>query len=88
MKPSLLALSEDEDALGAALEDVEAKGAWALLDVLAAGVEAPDAVSGIRPWDETIARIDSGWLSLGVSLPPEWKPFETGFKKRVSPGNL
>lgn len=60
----------------------------AAVAVGAHGVEAPDAVSGIRPWDETIARIDSGWLSLGVSLPPEWKPFETGFTKRVAPGNL
>lgn len=53
----------------------------AAVAVGACGVEAPDAVSGIRPWDETQARIDAGWPSLGVSLPPEWKPEGTGFAK-------
>ena len=53
----------------------------AAVAVGAHGVEARDAVSGIRPWDETEARIDAGWPSLGVSLPPEWRPFGTGFAK-------
>ena len=53
----------------------------AAVAVGACGVEAMDAVSGIRPWDETLARIDAGWPSLGVALPPEWRPFGTGFAK-------
>lgn len=55
----------------------------AAVAVGACGVEAPDAVSGIRSWDETVARIENGWLSLGVTLPPEWKPQGTGFSKIV-----
>ncbi|RYG26132.1 carbohydrate kinase family protein [bacterium] len=58
----------------------------AAVAVGACGVEAPDAVSGIRPWDETVARLEAGWLSLGVTLPPEWKPNGTGFSKLVHPG--
>ena len=53
----------------------------AAVAVGAHGVEAPDAVGGIRPWDETQRRIDAGWPSLGVSLPKEWHPFGTGFAK-------
>ena len=53
----------------------------AAVAVGACGVEAPDAVSGIRSWEETRARIEAGWSSLGVSLPPEWKPLGTGFSK-------
>ena len=53
----------------------------AAVAVGAHGVEAPDAVSGIRSWEETQSRIDAGWPSLGVSLPPEWRPEGTGFTK-------
>ena len=53
----------------------------AAVAVGACGVEAPDAVSGIRPWPATQARIDAGWPSLGVSLPPDWEPFGTGLTK-------
>jgi sugar/nucleoside kinase (ribokinase family) len=35
----------------------------AALAVGACCVEAPDAVSGIRGWDETMQRINSGWES-------------------------
>ena len=57
----------------------------AAVAVGAHGVEAPDAVSGIRPWDDTVARIDAGWPSLGVTLPPEWHPVGTGFAKKGQP---
>lgn len=53
----------------------------AAVAVGAHGVEAPDAVSGIRSWTETVRRIELGWPSLGVALPPEWRPFGTGFTK-------
>jgi sugar/nucleoside kinase (ribokinase family) len=33
----------------------------AALGVGACSVESPDALSGIRPWDETLRRIESGW---------------------------
>jgi sugar/nucleoside kinase (ribokinase family) len=33
----------------------------AALAVGACNVEAPDALSGIRPWDETLQRISAGW---------------------------
>lgn len=56
----------------------------AAVAVGAHGVEAPDAVSGIRSWEATRERIDAGWLSHGVSLPPEWRPFGTGFAKNVA----
>ncbi len=55
----------------------------AAVAVGACGVEAMDAVSGIRSWEDTVARIEGGWLSLGVSLPPEWRPFGTGFAKKA-----
>ena len=55
----------------------------AAVAVGAHGVEESDAVSGIRPWKETVARIESGWLSLGVTLPPEWRPSGTGFAKET-----
>ena len=55
----------------------------AAVAVGACGVEAMDAVSGIRTWEATVERIDAGWLSLGVSLPPEWRPFGTGFAKKT-----
>jgi len=53
----------------------------AAVAVGACGVEAPDAVSGIRSWPDTVARIEAGWPSLGVSLPKEWEPLGTGFTK-------
>ena len=38
-------------------------------------VEAPDATSGIRTWDETVARIDAGWKKSAVGQLTEngWK---------------
>ncbi len=34
----------------------------------ACNVEAPDAVSGVRPWEETLARIESGWPRQPLTL--------------------
>ena len=43
----------------------------ALVIAAAAGacnVEAADALSGVRPWDETLARIDAGWQTSPMQL--------------------
>ena len=32
-------------------------------------VEAPDATSGIRPWDETVDRVKSGWRRAPSTVP-------------------
>ncbi len=40
--------------------------------------EAPDAVSGIRSWNEVQARIDEGWVRLDPHLGEEWIQHETG----------
>jgi sugar/nucleoside kinase (ribokinase family) len=40
----------------------------------ACNVEAPDALSGIRPWDETMARVAAGWPRHTLSLDaPGWR---------------
>ena len=40
----------------------------------ACNVEAADALSGIRTWDETRERLQVGWPRLPLSLPaPRWK---------------
>jgi sugar/nucleoside kinase (ribokinase family) len=47
----------------------------ALVIAAAAGacnVEAADALSGVRSWEETIARIDAGWRTAPMDL-PGWK---------------
>lgn len=44
----------------------------ALVIAAAAGacnVEAADALSGVRPWDEMLARIDAGWQTSPMQLP-------------------
>ena len=38
----------------------------------ACNVEAPDATSGIRSWDATLARIASGWPRRALPTPPGW----------------
>jgi sugar/nucleoside kinase (ribokinase family) len=38
----------------------------------ACNVEAADALSGVRTWDETLARIDAGWQQAPLSLPGWW----------------
>lgn len=35
-------------------------------------VEAPDAVSGVKPWEETRARMRRGWLRHELALPDGW----------------
>jgi len=35
----------------------------------ACNVEAADALSGVRPWEETLARIDGGWERAPMHLP-------------------
>jgi hypothetical protein len=42
-------------------------------------VEAPDALSGLKHWDETLARVRSGWQRAAVSV------VETGWR-RGEPG--
>jgi sugar/nucleoside kinase (ribokinase family) len=45
----------------------------AAVAVGACNVEAPDALSGLRSWDETIQRINYGWERLPLSLDdPDW----------------
>jgi sugar/nucleoside kinase (ribokinase family) len=40
----------------------------------ACNVEAPDAVSGIRSWDETLARIRGGWPRKALKFnAPGWR---------------
>jgi sugar/nucleoside kinase (ribokinase family) len=34
----------------------------------ACNVEAADALSGVRPWDETLARIDAGWQRAALQI--------------------
>jgi sugar/nucleoside kinase (ribokinase family) len=34
----------------------------------ACNVEAADALSGVRSWDETLARIDAGWQKMAMSV--------------------
>jgi len=38
----------------------------------ACSVEAPDAVSGVRPWEETVARIP-GWAKAELPVPGGWR---------------
>jgi sugar/nucleoside kinase (ribokinase family) len=46
----------------------------AAVAVGACNVEAPDALSGLRSWEETIQRINSGWERLPLSLDdPAWQ---------------
>jgi sugar/nucleoside kinase (ribokinase family) len=44
----------------------------AAVAVGACNVEAPDATSGIRSWDATLARIASGWPRRALPTPPGW----------------
>jgi sugar/nucleoside kinase (ribokinase family) len=46
----------------------------AAVAVGACNVEAPDALSGLRSWEETIQRVHSGWERLPLSLDdPAWQ---------------
>jgi sugar/nucleoside kinase (ribokinase family) len=50
----------------------------------ACNVEAADALSGVRPWDETLARIEAGWeqAPMRASL-PGWRVDEGGVWHRT-----
>ena len=55
--------------LAALLRDMPpAEAMTAALAVGACNVEAPDALSGIRSWEETWQRIDSGWARHSKEL--------------------
>jgi len=42
-------------------------------------VEAPDATSGVRPWEETAARVRKGWQRAPASVSePGWKCLPSG----------
>ena len=42
-------------------------------------VEAPDATSGVRRWDETESRVRDGWARAPLSVPqPGWKKLSSG----------
>jgi sugar/nucleoside kinase (ribokinase family) len=43
----------------------------------ACNVEAADALSGVRTWQETIDRIDAGWAKASISL-PGWESGDSG----------
>ena len=47
----------------------------------ACSVEAPDALGGIRPWDETVARRRAGWRRREPALDPgRWSARESGVR--------
>lgn len=51
----------------------------------ACNVEAADALSGLRTWEETIRRIEAGWDHLPLQLnEPGWKEVEPGLWERRS----
>jgi len=53
----------------------------ALTNAVAVGaccVEAPDATSGVRSWEETISRIRTGWKRRDTQPAPGWKAAAEG----------
>jgi len=61
--------------LAALLRDMSPEAALtAAVAVGACNVEAADALSGIRPWDETMRRVASGWARHELALEaPGWR---------------
>jgi sugar/nucleoside kinase (ribokinase family) len=56
--------------LASLLRDMSpAKALNAALAVGACSVESPDALSGIRPWGDTLRRITAGWQKLDSNIP-------------------
>ncbi len=48
----------------------------ALTNAVAVGaccVEAPDATSGVRSWEETLGRVKAGWMRRSVQPEPGWR---------------
>jgi sugar/nucleoside kinase (ribokinase family) len=57
----------------------------AAVAVGACNVEAADALSGLRGWDETHARIRAGWEQLPLQLSdPTWRETRPGLWERVN----
>ena len=53
----------------------------------ACNVEAPDALSGLRSWDDTVQRIGSGWDRLSLELDdPDWE-WDAGSQLWRKPAN-
>ena len=50
----------------------------------ACNVEAADALSGVRSWQETLARIDAGWERAAMAL-PGWHVDDSGVWHRDGP---
>jgi sugar/nucleoside kinase (ribokinase family) len=73
--------------LGALLRDASPEAAvTAAVAVGACNVEAADTLSGIRPWDETMRRIASGWTRHKLHLEsPGWR-FHEGYQLWVAGG--
>jgi len=61
--------------LSALLRDMSPQAALtAAVAVGACNVEAADALGGIRPWDETLRRVASGWARCSLDLKaPGWR---------------
>jgi len=56
--------------LAAMLRDASPERALTIAAAVGAcNVEAADALSGVRTWEETLARIDAGWQKAPLSLP-------------------
>jgi len=60
--------------LSALLRDLPPEGAiTAAVGVGACNVEAPDALSGLRSWEETLSRINQGWEKCTLKIDhPDW----------------
>ncbi len=51
----------------------------------ACSVEAPDSLSGIRDWDETIARIQAGWEQLPLDVKADGWRWDPGLRLWIGP---
>ncbi len=72
--------------LAALLRGMDARQSATLANAVGAcNVEAADALSGLRSWDETLARIESGWQRCPLEAPaPGWQPVAPGlWEKRL-----
>jgi sugar/nucleoside kinase (ribokinase family) len=74
--------------LSALLRDMSPEeAATAAVAVGACNVEAPDALSGVRTWDETWRRMNAGWPRHEIALDaPGWR-FDDGQRMWVGPAN-